>query len=124
MTEDTTNQWTLTKNFLQPGTQVLDKNEENPEQSPMRVINPDNGQANKIKVNGEYVCNHTGNDSYPENDTVVVVAYESELNAAVNGWREMLDGNFTEELEAFREKWSVYPTTYSFPKSRLEITNK
>lgn len=111
---------TMSNTNLQPGTQAVDKNEDNPEDNPMRVLNPNKGKANDIKYKGKLICNYPGNEPYPDDDTVVVVAYESGLNAAVNNWEEMLNSNFTEQLQAFREQWSVYPDEYYFPKQRLK----
>ena len=117
---DPPTQATLDTPYLTPGTQVIDKTEDAPSENPLRVLNPDKGRANNVTHNGTKICNYETNTDFPDNDTVVVATYESELDKAVNNWEEMLNEDFIEALNDFEDKWGVYPDTYYFPRSRLE----
>jgi hypothetical protein len=121
-TSTSSNQQTLDTPYLTPGTQVTDKTADNPSENPLRVLNPDKGRANNVTTNGTKICNYETNSGFPDTDAVVVATYESELDKAVNNWRDMLDDDFVQALSEFKKQWGVYPETYYFPRSRIEKT--
>lgn len=106
------------------GDRVTDKKEQ-PETTPMRVLDPNIGLAGEIEVNDRddddtTVADYDGNEPYPTDDPVVKVVYETQLDNRVRGWETMVGAEFPDQLKAYADQWGVSVETHKFPVSRLE----
>lgn len=105
------------------GTRVID--EQNPGSQAI-VINPDLGQANFHRVDGEQtVAEYEGNESYPDDDRVTEIAFVDSLDASVPGWREWDPEELGSALRQYSERYGVEELrTYSYPESRLKLSDE
>lgn len=108
-----------TSNTLTAGEQVLDREADDPD--PMRVLTPNVGVANQVRVGEQTVADFESNSDYPNNSTVACVVYEDNLDRLVPEWEEMVDGEteFVGELNDYENEWGVVVQRYNFPTQRL-----
>lgn len=110
---------TSSRPSFEPGDRVTDALA-TPEVDPVRVVDPDVGQASEVESDGQPVVEYEGNEQFGPDATVVAVVYEDQLDKLVPGWRDFGAARFDDELSAYEEKWGVCVTRYRFPADRLE----
>ena len=108
---------------FEPSQRVIDtKGDEAPEENIARVIDPCAGIASEYDANGQYVSEYDSNQDFPDDDTVVVVVFESKLDDRVRDWKDMLGDDFKENIEKYSDGWDIPMDKYfyPYPSERLE----